>query len=55
MPALPKAGHVPRPTVVAYRFGGYRPLVDTLYSHLARLNNRYNPTHTPPTPTIISG
>ncbi len=36
-------------------FGGYRPLVDTRYNHFARLNNRYSPTHTPPTPTIISG
>ncbi len=45
----------PRPTVVAYRSGRYRPLVDTPYSHLARLNNRYRPTHTAATPTIING
>lgn len=39
----------------AHVLGGYRPLVDTRYNHFARLNNRYSPTHTPPTPTIISG
>lgn len=52
---LQKAGHVPRPMIVADWSGGYRPLVDTPHNHFARLNKRYSPTHTPPTPTIISG